>query len=207
MVLGVRVRPRAVLLLLIFVCLLSGCSDSEGVTSSSQGQSTTSSKENGKLIVRSPVVKSREVIPRRYSCQEKEVWLPLEIAGVPSQAVELILVASRSGFHRDKGEKRAQLISLNLLGSISPDLKYLEVGAQPAGSFWKKHYKGFCPDASEVGISGFVFVVYAMRNRLAEKLKKIVYLYPSEVDELERSAIASGSLAVLYKNEASRGGG
>lgn len=51
-----------------------------------------------------------------------------------------------------------------------------------------------------------MFVVYAMGSRLANKLKKVVYLKAAEVDELEDAAIASGSLAVLYEEGSSLGG-
>lgn len=156
----------------------------------------------GRLVVRSPVVLAGQRLPSQYICQEEGVWLPLEIAGVPSEAVELVFVSSRSEVRREEGKpKMAQLISLNLLGGLSPDLGNLKVGAQPLGSFWRRHYSGLCPSADDPGVSGFVFVVYAMKDRLANRLKKIVYLYPSEVEELEKSAIASGRLAVLYDND------
>jgi hypothetical protein len=184
------------MVVLIWTLLSSGCGGSDDV-SNSVGTSLKGRSSSPELRIESPVVQPKQRTPAKFVCKENQIWLPLEIEGVPDNAAELVLATTRSRFHRHKNETRAELVSMNLVGGLRPEDQRLEVGATPSRAFWRMHGLGLCP--SRPGTSGFVFVVYALPQDYSKQLRKIRILYPPELDELEEMAIGSASLPVLYK--------
>lgn len=206
-----RVTSLGLLALAAFYLQL-GCGDSKEVQSA-HAEPTATAREQ--LIVSSPVVQAGKRVPPSFPCRSDEVWVPLKIDGVPERAAELILVTSRSESHRGEGGAEARVVSTNLLAGIGPKVNRLKVGAAPAGTFWRQqrsspptgtwprlYYTTICP--GRAGIGGFTFTVYAMTNRYSLGLRDITYLKPSELEELDDAAVASGSLGVLYHSRFSR---
>ena len=163
----------------VFASLLLGCGGNplEGVKE----------PQRPALTVESSAVESGRWIPSQYRCVDETVWLPLEWSKVPQGTQEIIVVRSVSRFQQSKGGKPA-VIGVEVLAGMNPRQRGLRIGEKPIGSYVKRHASQFCP--SRARVSGIVFVVYAMPFRQN--------LQSSKLRQLEASALAAGSLNVLY---------
>jgi hypothetical protein len=173
---------------IIVTLLVAGCSSSGNGNSADE-------QAKPRIVVSSPAVQQRGRVPERFHCREDEVWLPLKWTRVPVGTVELILVSSISRFEEQLGRPKAHLQSVNLLGGLSSRLRQLKPGADPDRSYRKTHFTDLCPSRSK--ITGMVFVIYAMGQQ-QYRLRQIQELELTDLEGLEASALASGSLRVLY---------
>jgi hypothetical protein len=123
------------------------------------------------------------------------MWLPLRWSEAPPGTDELILVNSVIHFENRIGAPRAHVFSADVLAALSPERRRIEVKETPKGSYWKTHYGRFCPPRNEK--SGMVFSIYAM-PQVDYRLRQVNELELADLEALDRSALASGSLAVFY---------
>jgi phosphatidylethanolamine-binding protein (PEBP) family uncharacterized protein len=171
--------------------LLTGC-----------GQSTSSYKpprvENGGegLSLLSPVLIDGLRVPERYKCKRYAIWLPIEWSNVPKGSAELILAVTFNKIvHKKNGAVESTLVSQAIVAGLSPDLRRLNVGPPPDGSFIKHHYAGgYCPPQNRE--SGLLFSLYAMPP--GHRPKRFEAIGLSTIKALEKGAVASGSLPAFY---------
>jgi hypothetical protein len=123
------------------------------------------------------------------------MWLPLEWGELPTGTAEVILVNSVIHFENRLGAPKAHIFSADVLAALSPERRGIGAGERPSGSYWKTHYGRFCPPGGYR--SGMVFSIYAMPE-VDYQLRQVDELELADLERLDESALASGSLAVYY---------
>jgi len=140
-------------LLVAAVSLAAGCISSGGY---SELTST------GGLELSSPAFTDGGGIPGRYTCDGENVSPPLEIGGVPGDAVSLVLTV-------DDPDAPMGVWDHWVVWDIPPDTSAIAEGSLPAGSVeglnsFKKHkYGGPCPPS---GTHRYFFKLYALDAKL-----------------------------------------
>jgi len=175
------VRLRLVLVALLLAA--AGCGGGGGGGASSRSSAPTS------IRLESPAFRAGGQIPRRFTCDGRDLSLPLRWSGVPAHARRLALVVQDP----DAGGFVHWLVV-----SIPARARGFREGGAPAGavqltnSFKKNDWSGPCPPRGSKP-HRYVFSLYAVGSSRA----------PSEPAGLARAAVARGSLVARY----ARGGG
>lgn len=154
-----------------------------------------SAKEATKMInltVTSSAFKNSEKIPKKYTCDGKDISPPLTVSGVPKEAKSLALIV-------DDPDAPVGLWVHWVVWNIDPKTTEIPEGSVPAGAqqgkndFQRLTYGGPCPPS---GTHRYFFKVYAldmMLNLAANSTKT----------DLEKAMkghiIAEGQLIGLYK--------
>jgi Raf kinase inhibitor-like YbhB/YbcL family protein len=113
------------------------------------------------LKISSPVFESNGPIPRRYSCDGKNVNPPLEVENVPAGARSLALILD------DRDAPRKTFVHW-ILWNIDPKTKEIRENSVPkdavegTNDFKKQNYGGPCPPS---GNHRYVFKVFALDTR------------------------------------------
>lgn len=173
---------RAAICLLLFALTLAGCSDAE----------EPSKRE---LRVAVPIPDGGLLIPKRYECKERAVWLPIEWSRVPGDTAELILVMSISEMERGGRAVNSSLAGHVVIARLDPSLRRLRVGDLPDGAILKTDRPDLiCPPSSNE--YGLAFTVYALPEEFHFKRRQAVDL--ALIETLEESSTASGYALALY---------
>lgn len=142
-------RLRQNLLKLFFVSgivsiLCAGCNQREGVS---------------EMIISSPVFKGYEYIPVKYTCKGEDINPPLKIAGIPDNAVSLVLIVD---------DPDAPMGTWTHWVVYNMDkVNYIEEDSVPGllamNSFGRLEYGGPCPPS---GTHRYFFKLYALDTTL-----------------------------------------
>jgi Raf kinase inhibitor-like YbhB/YbcL family protein len=106
--------------------------------------STTNASRVAALEVASPAFEAGQPIPRGYTCDGRDLPLPLRWSGVPSNATRVSVVM------RDQDAPGGNFVHWNL-AELPPHLQGLDPGRLPAGAvqgpngFGDTGYRGPCP--------------------------------------------------------------
>lgn len=117
---------------------------------------------NNHLALTSPVFTDGQLIPARYTCSGLNVSPPLDIAGIPEDAVSLALImhdpdAPTGDFlHWSIWNLHADIVSLG-------ENELPEGAVQGSNDFGKKSYGGPCPPS---GTHRYIFELYALDSLL-----------------------------------------
>ncbi len=131
-----------------------------GVLVLSASYASSQEKKIGELKITSPVV-DRD-IPRKYTCDGKNVNPPLEIKNVPPGSKSLALIVD------DLDAPRKTFVHW-ILWNIDPEVKEIKENSVPKGAvqgkndFKKNSYGGPCPPSRT---HRYVFKVFALDVRL-----------------------------------------
>jgi Raf kinase inhibitor-like YbhB/YbcL family protein len=138
----------------------------------------------------SPAFRPNGAIPRQYTCDGRDISLPLRFSGVPPQAQELVLLM------RDPDAASGNFVHWALAG-ISPSTTRLDAGGVPGqivpgrNSFGSLGYRGPCPP--HTGKSHhYVITLNALGGRSGLK--------PGfTADELQTAAVGIATLVGTYR--------
>jgi Raf kinase inhibitor-like YbhB/YbcL family protein len=154
-----------------------------------KGPPTTAPK---KIRLTSQALAGGAAVPKRFTCDDKDVSPPLRWSGVPHDAKEIALLVE------DPDAPGGTFVHWTIFG-IDPGTRGLAEGQVPAGakegetSFGDEGYGGPCPPKGAT--HKYVFSVYALRERL--DLPQGVS--PKELRAaIGRTALASGTLTGRY---------
>ncbi|MCP5469735.1 MAG: YbhB/YbcL family Raf kinase inhibitor-like protein [Chlamydiales bacterium] len=108
-------------------------------------------------------------IPRIYTCQGKDINPPLDISGVPENAVSLVLIMDDPDV--PKTLRPDGMFDHWVVFNIDPTLTHIEEDAQPFAIFGQNTYgencyKGPCPPDRE---HRYFFKLYALDTNLSLK--------------------------------------
>lgn len=150
-------------------------------------------KEGG-LKISSPVFENNGYIPRRYTCDGKNVSPPLEIENVPQEAKSLALILD------DRDAPRGTFVHW-IAWNIDPSIKESRESSVPKGAvqgmndFKRRNYGGPCPPS---GTHRYYFNIYALDTRLTLH-------HNSKKADLEKAmkghVIARAQMMGLYKRK------
>jgi phosphatidylethanolamine-binding protein (PEBP) family uncharacterized protein len=179
---GVRSQSGFAGCALVLVLVLAGCGNSDG-------------PEGKALLVESPVLTKGVVVPARYRCSDKSIWLPLAWSRVPNATSEIVLSITVSRLKHKQGAVRSTLVDEWVVGGLDHHRRKLSVGDLPNGAFIKRHSVApACPQDTQE--SALVFSVYAMPS--GHRLKPFEAIGVSTLETLADSALSSGSMIALY---------
>ncbi len=179
-----RALPCIGLFLLVF--LFSGCQTSKEL-----------STEGGSLKITSAAFKEGTPIPKKYTCDDKDISPPLSWTGVPKEAKSLTLIVD------DPDALLSDWVHW-VLFDMEPTLKGLPegiikeisttgVGVQGVSDFGKIGYGGPCPPEGKT--HHYYFRLYALDTRLSIQPG----ITRSEVDDAMKGHIlATGQLIGTY---------
>ncbi len=142
----------ALVSLVIFLLLVSGAASKEAPKMST-------------FSIESPAFKNNGNIPKRYTCDGKDVNPPLVIQNVPNGAKSLALVV-------DDPDAPAGIWVHWVVWDIDPGIRRIGENSVPAGAiqgrndFKKTNYGGPCPPS---GTHRYFFKVYALDAKLSLK--------------------------------------
>lgn len=124
--------------LLLAALALAGCGG--GGASS---QSATASIPSASIPLESPVLVGTTAIPARYTCDGKDVSLPLQWTRVPVQAKELILVILALTPVRVVGSRVRERFAVDwAVAGLRPSLHRLDPGRLPPGAILGRNAHG-----------------------------------------------------------------
>lgn len=189
-------RPIARLAVAVLVLVASvGCGDgqtTEGPTGN-ETEPTARPEAPMDLSVRSEAFDDGGTLPERYTCDGKEVSPPLEWAGVPEGATELVLLVT------DPDAPNEEFVHW-IVGGLDPALGGLEEGQVPEDAvegmngYDERGYGAPCPPEEDTA-HRYTFTLYA----LDEPLGMEPGASADEVrDSLEEGAVAEGTLVGTY---------
>ncbi len=117
-----------------------------------------SSQRIGTMHLSSPAFNANEPIPSLYTCDEKGINPPLQIADVPAEATSLVLIVD------DPDAPSGDFVHW-ILYNVPVELTAIQAGAVPAGvseglsSLGKTGYVAPCPPS---GTHRYQFTLYAL---------------------------------------------
>ena len=117
--------------------------------------------EEAKVKVTSSAFQSGDNIPSKFTCDGSDTSPPLQIAGIPSNAKTLVLIA-------DDPDAPGGLFTHWLVWNIPPQLSSIAEGSSPKGvqganDFGKSGYRGPCPPP---GTHRYSFKIFALDREL-----------------------------------------
>ncbi len=167
--------------------LLAGCGSSHAHTSSASSEPPPV-RLAGSLTLTSPAFRAGAAIPRTYTCNGRDISLPLRFTGVPRATRELVLVM------RDPDAPGGDFVHWALAG-IAPSTGGLPAGGVPGmvipgrNSFGTLGYRGPCPPAGPA--HHYVLTLSALPTSSG--------LRPGfSADQLRTSALAIATLIGTY---------
>ena len=120
------------------------------------------------MEITSPAFSNNSPIPDLYTCNGQDINPPLEIAGVPEDAVSLVLIVDDP----DAPDPAAPTVVWEhwVMWNLPPDTMRIEAGSAPSGavqgtnSWGRTDYGGPCPP---IGTHRYFFTLYALDTTLA----------------------------------------
>jgi len=117
--------------------------------------------ERTRIKITSSAFKEGGDIPPKFTCKGSNTSPPLQIAGVPSEAKSLVLIA-------DDPDAPSGLFTHWLIWNIPPQTTSISEGSGPKGvhganDFGKSDYKGPCPPT---GTHRYSFKIFALDREL-----------------------------------------
>ncbi|MGA9187915.1 MAG: YbhB/YbcL family Raf kinase inhibitor-like protein [Methanosarcina sp.] len=152
--------------LLVGMLLISGC-----IQNNNEKNTTKESPDNGKgdenvdiqnIKVFSSAFEANRTIPRKYTCDGKNLNPPLELEGIPEEAESLVLII-------DDPDAPMKIFTHWIVWNIEPVAKIEEdsiPGVEGMNDFRKIGYGGPCPSS---GTHRYFFRVYALDRKLELK--------------------------------------
>ncbi len=114
------------------------------------------------LVIKSPVFKNNEFIPKRYTCDGDNINPPLIFNNVPKETQSLVLIA-------DDPDAPMETWTHWIVWNIDPDIDEIAENSVPSGAvlgtndFKKLEYGGPCPPS---GTHRYFFRLYALNTKL-----------------------------------------
>ena len=167
----------------------------------SGGGSPTATAEKPSIPFSSPVVTAARLIPSRYKCSNRQVWVPLRWGALPPGTKELALYMVRFGAPKvvAGGKVKAEVKAEELVLGLHPSLHSLKPGKYPHGALVAVHARrgealSVCPHK---GVSeNLLFRVYAIARKLhIAKSSKV-----NPLQQLTSGAIEAGTFIVRYRS-------
>lgn len=114
----------------------------------------------------SPVFEHEGLIPSKYTCDGLNMNPPLAIAGVPAEAVSLVLIMEDPDVPKDR--RPDEMFDHWVVFDIPPTVRVIDEGVEPdgvlgAGTMGHLGYRGPCPPDRE---HRYFFKLYALDTRL-----------------------------------------
>lgn len=158
--------------------------------------------QDAKLFVRSPALYrggvALELVPRRYSCRKRSLWLPLRWSRPPQGTGEIVVALSVSELTSTDGAIRSRLVDEWAVGGLIPSRRSLAVGRLPKRAFLVRRELAStappCPPRSTK--SSILISVYAMPAR--GFIQQGGILTTRRIEILSEKALAVGSVGVRY---------
>jgi Raf kinase inhibitor-like YbhB/YbcL family protein len=121
----------------------------------------SSAAEGARMKITSSAFQEGGNIPSRFTCDGSDISPPLQIAGVPSEAKSLVLIA-------DDPDAPSGLFTHWLVWNIPPQTNSIAEGSTPKGvhganDFGKSGYRGPCPPP---GTHRYSFKIFALDREL-----------------------------------------
>jgi Raf kinase inhibitor-like YbhB/YbcL family protein len=121
----------------------------------------SSAAEEARMKITSSAFQEGGNIPSRFTCDGSDISPPLQIAGVPSEAKSLVLIA-------DDPDAPSGLFTHWLVWNIPPQTNSIAEGGTPKGvhganDFGKSGYRGPCPPP---GTHRYSFKIFALDREL-----------------------------------------
>lgn len=163
-------KKKANAFLLVFLLagmlVISGCVQNEGKRSTSK-ESPGTGKGNENMNIQSIKVfssafESNGTIPKKYTCNGKNINPPLEFQGIPEEAESLVLIL-------DDPDAPMKTFTHWIVWNIGPVAKIEEdsiPGIEGMNDFRKIGYGGPCPPS---GTHRYFFRIYALDKQLELK--------------------------------------
>ena len=157
----------AFILLALLIGLLCGCGNSD---SSDGTEGSVQQRRSGSFSVTGPMPggdrHSPPRIPSQYECNDSQIWLPLSLENVPSEAVELVMATLWSDVEKTGTEVNVRLYETWMVGGLEPQLRRLDVGELPNGAFVRSEHHSTNPCALyEIGEYRLSFRIYALPEK------------------------------------------
>ncbi|HKZ28407.1 MAG TPA: YbhB/YbcL family Raf kinase inhibitor-like protein [Acidimicrobiia bacterium] len=146
--------------------VLSACGTPTLTTSEPLTSSTTT--PGGTMQITSPAFVNNSPIPDIYTCRGDDINPPVDITGVPAEAMSLVLLV----VDPDAPDPAAPKVVWDhwVMWNIAPGTSTIEPGTVPAGavqgtnSWGRTDYGGPCPP---IGTHRYFFKLYALDTTLA----------------------------------------
>jgi hypothetical protein len=140
------------------------------------------------------------VIPARYKCSDKNIWLPLKWGALPERTQELALYIVRFSSPKvtSGGQVKAEIKSEALILGLDPTLRELRRGRYPHGSLLAirarpGESRSLCPQRGVA--ENLLFRIYALGRKL--HLNKSSKVNP--LVEVIHEAIGAGTIIARYR--------
>jgi phosphatidylethanolamine-binding protein (PEBP) family uncharacterized protein len=188
----VRLRDLSVLGVLVPVLMVAGCG----------GSAPSSPAVNEAAFpFGSPALVAGRLIPARYKCDVKNVWLPLRWGSLPPRTQELALYIIR--FANPKlakgGTAKAEILATAVVVGITPKLRGLSPGKYPPGALVGVHepnnaQASICPPKGVT--ENLLFRLYAMPRKLGLRKGSGG---ANLVEKLRSEALGAGAFIASYR--------
>ena len=161
-----RAKTFLPVVLLAGILMISGCVQNESKGPASNGSPGTGKGNESMNIQRikvfSSAFESNGIIPRKYTCDGKNINPPLEFQGIPDEAESLVLIV-------DDPDAPMKTFTHWIVWNIGPVAKIEEdsiPGIEGITDFRKIGYGGPCPPS---GTHRYFFRIYALDKQLELK--------------------------------------
>lgn len=116
------------------------------------------------MEISSPLFGHSQIIPKKYTCDGQDINPPIMIKNVPEGTVSLALIMDDPDAIKPAGKVWDHWLVWN----ISPEVKYIAEGAEPAGvhglgTSGNLKYHGPCPPD---GQHHYIFKIYALDRNI-----------------------------------------
>jgi hypothetical protein len=167
---------------------------------SSGGSPTTATAEGPSIPFGSPALTAARVIPARYKCNNRAVWVPLKWGTLPEHTKELALYIVRFGSPKvaQGGAVKAEVKAEALVLGLHSTLHELKRGKYPHGALIAIHAHpgealSICPRKGVV--ENLLFRIYALRRNL--HISRSAKVNP--LREVTNGAIETGTFIARYR--------
>jgi len=145
----------------------------------------------GKMKLSSPAFGNEDFIPKKYTCQGKDINPPLIIENLPEETKSFALIVDDPDAP-GRGWAHWIVYDIPVINEIDENSI---PGKEGINDFGRKHYGGPCPPS---GTHRYFFRLYALNEML--KIKGDLDKYALE-DAIENYIIDKAELIGLYKKE------
>jgi phosphatidylethanolamine-binding protein (PEBP) family uncharacterized protein len=188
----VKFRDLSVLSVSMLAVALAGCGSS--------GSSGPSAAEPA-IPFGSPALGAGRVIPARYKCDNRNVWLPLAWGSLPAHTRELALYIVRFGSPKvaKGGKVNAEIKATAVVVGLKPTLRRLPLGKYPRGVLVGVHspnnpQASICPPKGAK--QNLLFRIYALPRKLGvTRRSQGINL----VNQLRSEALEAGTFIATYR--------
>jgi phosphatidylethanolamine-binding protein (PEBP) family uncharacterized protein len=166
------------------------------------GGSTTPSANVPVVAFGSPALAGSRVIPARFKCNNRDVWLPLQWGELPANTQELAMYIARFGSIKQvEGKVTAEVKASAVIVGIKPSLRKLSLGKYPPGVLVGIHAPNnanasICPPKGTR--QNLMFRIYALPHKLGVS-KASHDEGENLVNTMRSQAIGAGTFIVSYK--------